>query len=130
VKLLSSLAMGLFITVIILCLSASIRFVNFQSTVTLIIFNVFFISLFFQLNGSLLMKFAMLSVGDVLGFFWNLFFFYFSLAGGSYFGVAFNAFFTIIYPIMNLMWIVPFWSLSLSFLPKLSPQKTAEEVKL
>jgi hypothetical protein len=124
VKILSKLAIGLFITVIILCLSASLRFVDPQSTATLIIFNVFFVSLFFQLNGSLIMKVGILTVGDLLGFFWNYFFHDFSLAGYAYFGVSFNAFFTIIYPILNLMWIVPFWSLSLSFLPKPQSQKT------
>jgi hypothetical protein len=125
VKILSKLSIGLFLTVIFLCLSASFRFVNLQSTVTLIIFNVFFVSLFFQLYGSLSMKVAILSVGNLLGFFWNLFFHDFSLAGYASFGVTFNAFFTILYPILNLMWIVPFWSLSLSFLPKPQSQKTS-----
>jgi hypothetical protein len=113
-----------FVEAIILCIVASFRFVNLQSTVTLIIFNLFFISLFFQLHGSPTLKVGMLTAGNILGLFWNLFFYYFSLAGYEYFGVSFNAFFTLIYPILNLMWIVPFWSLSLSFLPKLQFPKT------
>jgi hypothetical protein len=60
----------------------------------------------------------MLTAGNIVGLFWNLIFYYLSLAGYDYFGVAFNAFYTLIYPILNLMWIVPFWSLSLGFLPK------------
>jgi len=36
-----------------------------------------------------------------------------------YFGKMFDAFYTVIYPFLNLMWIVPFWSLSLSILPRM-----------
>lgn len=68
----------------------------------------------------------MLTAGNLLGLFWNLLFYYLSLAGHEYLGVTFNAIFTMIYPILSLVWIVPFWSLSLSFLPKLPPQKTIE----
>lgn len=125
-KTLNRIVTVLLVETIILCLIASYRFVTIQSTATLIIFNLFFISLFFQLNGSPTIKVAMLTAGNIIGFFWNLFFHYFSIAGFDYFGVAFNAVFTIIYPILNLMWIVPFWSLSLSFLPKLQIPKTTK----
>lgn len=107
-----------FLEAIILCLVASFRLINLQSTATLLIFNALFISLIFQLNGSEFKKVSMLTAGNIVGLFWNLIFYYFSLAGYDYFGVAFNAFYTLIYPILNLMWIVPFWSLSLGFLPK------------
>ncbi len=98
---------------------------NLQPTLTMIIFNVFFLSLFSLLNGSPATKAGMLAAGNVVGVLWNFFFQYLSAAGDTYFGFTFNAFFIIIYPVLNLMWIVPFWSLSLSFLPKLSPQTTA-----
>ncbi len=123
-RLLDSLAVSFFLTVIALCLIASFRFINFQSTLTLLIFNVFFVTLFFQLNGSPTMKTATLAVGNGLGLFWNFLFHDLSVAGSAGFGTVFSAFFTILYPILNLMWIVPFWSLSLSFLPKLAPQTT------
>jgi hypothetical protein len=124
VKTLNLLVSVLSIETIILSLVASFRFVNLQSTVTLIIFDLFFVSLFFQLNGSYAIKSVMLMAGNVLGVFWNMLFYYFSLAGCTYFGVSFNVVFTLLYPILNLMWIVPFWSLSLSFLPKLQFPKT------
>jgi hypothetical protein len=123
-KAIHSLAIVLFVLVIILCLLTSYRHLDIQSTITLIIFNLFFVSLFFQLNGSPILKMSTLAAGNILGLFWNLVFHYISATGSSYFGLAFNVFFAIICPILNLMWIVPFWSLSLSFLPKLSPHRS------
>jgi hypothetical protein len=118
VKTLNRIVSLSFLEAIILCLIASFRLINLQSTVTLLIFNILFVSLIFQLNGSVLKKIFMLTAGNIVGLFLNLIFYYFSLAGYDYFGVIFNAFYTLIYPILNLMWIVPFWSLSLGFLPK------------
>jgi hypothetical protein len=118
VKTLNRIVSLIFLEAIILCLIASFRLINLQSTVTLLIFNILFVSLIFQLNGSVLKKIFMLTAGNIVGLFLNLIFYYFSLAGYDYFGVVFNAFYTLIYPILNLMWIVPFWSLSLGFLPK------------
>jgi hypothetical protein len=118
VKTLDWLVTFFFIEAIILCLTASFRLINFQSTITLVIFDALFISLIFQLNGSVLKKISLLAVGNIVGLFWNLIFYYFYLAGYDHFGLAFTAFYTLIYPILNLMWIVPFWSLSLGFLPK------------
>jgi hypothetical protein len=123
VKILNFLSVSLCVTIIILCFSATYRFVDLQTgTVTviaiLLVFNLFFVSLFFQLNASIIVKFSMLVFGDVLGFFRNLFFHDFSLMGFADFGAGFNAVFAIIYPILNLLWIVPFWSWSLSLLPK------------
>jgi hypothetical protein len=103
----------------VLCLVASFRFINIQSTLTLLLFSFLFISLTFQLNGTLSMKLSMLTLGNFVGFFWNLVFCRFAGVGVSYFGDLFNVFYVIIYPFLNLMWIVPFWSLSLGFLPKM-----------
>ena len=113
---------------IALSLMASFRFINLESTITLLIFNLLFASLIFQLNGTTSRKMCMLAMGNIVGFVWNLVFYYFSSAGAAYFGKAFDAFYTIVYPLLNLMWIVPFWSLSLSFLAK--PQKIGAEAKL
>jgi hypothetical protein len=123
-KAIQSLALVLFVLVIILCFLTSYRRLDLQSTITLLIFNLFFVSLFFQLNGSPTLKMGTLTAGNILGLFWNLVFQYISAAGIAYFGLAFNVFFAIIYPVLNLMWIVPFWSLSLSFLPKLPPDRS------
>ena len=108
-----------FLQLIVLSLMASYRFISFESTITLAIFNFLFASLIFQLNGTTSRKFGLLAAGNFVGLFWNFVFLYFSFAGVTYFGNVFNAFYTIIYPFLNLMWIVPFWALSLSALPRM-----------
>ncbi len=61
----------------------------------------------------------MLAVGTGVGLGWNFVFYYFFLAGAMYFGRVFGIFYTVAYPLLNIMWVVPFWSLSLGFLPKM-----------
>ncbi len=105
------------VEIIALCLIASFRFINLESTITLVIFNFLFATLTFQLNGTKQRKLVLLSAGNIIGLFWNLVFFYFSSAGTLVFEKPFDALYTIIYPLLNLMWVVPFWSLSLGLLP-------------
>jgi hypothetical protein len=99
-------------------LVASLLFLNVQSTVTLCLFNVLFGSIISQLYGSAIRKVALLVAGNFMGFFWNLVFLYFFSAGIQVLGGDFDAAYTIIYPLLNLMWVVPFWAVSLGFLPK------------
>ena len=120
-KILNRAATVFLLMVIFLCLSASFRLINFQTTVTLLIFNVIFFSLIFQLNGSVLNKALVLAIGNIAGLLLNLIFYNFSMVDHEYFGITFNVFYTLIYPFFNLMWIVPFWSLSLGFLPNKQP---------
>jgi hypothetical protein len=107
-KTLDCLSTVLFLEAIVLSLIASLRFINIQSTALLIIFNLLFFTLIFQLNGSLPKKFFVLTLGNIIGFFWNLIFYYFSIAGYDSFGKPFNVFYTLVYPFLNLMWIVPY----------------------
>ena len=123
-KTLSGLAMGLFVEAIILCLIASFRFVNLQSTATLLIFNALFVSLTFQLNGNLNRKLGLLALGNIIGLFWNFIFNSFVIAGVTSFGGIFNNLYTISYPFLNSLWIVSFWSLSLTILH--SPKSVSE----
>jgi len=113
-----SIAIILFLEAIILCIITSFSLINIQSTIILIVFNILFGSLIFQLNGSFHKKIFVLTIGNTVGLLSNLIFYYFSLSGYASFGSVFNVFYTLIFPILNLMWIVPFWSLSLTFLPK------------
>lgn len=62
---------ALFLEVIALCLIASLRFINIESTIALLIFNLLFLSLTFQLNGSLSRKMSMLALGNIIGLAWN-----------------------------------------------------------
>jgi hypothetical protein len=115
----------LFVETIVLCIMGSFRFINNESTIALFIFNAFFISIIFQLNGSLIRKICILTLGNLVGFSWNLLFFHFFDAGVQYFGDEFTTFFTTFYtlafPFLNLTWVVPFWSFSLSFLTNPKP---------
>lgn len=113
--------------IIALCLLVSYRYVNLESTITLLIFNFLFASLIFQLNGTMNRKLGMLAVGNGVGLGWNFVFYYFSLAGTVYFGKVFDGVYTVVYPLLNIMWVVPFWSLSLGFLPKM--QNTNDQVE-
>ncbi len=109
----------LLIEIIVLCLLASFRYINLASTTTLLIFNLLYSSLTFQLNGSAVRKLSLLAAGNVAGLFWNFVFFNFSSTGTAIFGrTYFDAIYTIIFPILNLLWVIPFWSLSIGYLPK------------
>jgi hypothetical protein len=104
---------------LVLCLFASFRFLDVQSTITLLLFSFLFSSLTFQLNGSFTLKLCLLTGGNFIGLFWNLIFYHFANAGTDLFGESFKTFYVLIYPFLNLMWIVPFWSFSLGLLPKM-----------
>jgi hypothetical protein len=121
------LVLVLFSEVIALCLIMSFRFVNIETVIILLIFNFLFTSLIFQLNGTLNRKLGMLALGNIIGLFWNFIFHSFNVVGMAYFGEIFGAFYTIFYPLLNLMWIVSFWSLSLAALPNF--QNMHEEAK-
>ncbi len=114
VHLLINILLALLVTV---CLVLAYRHLNIESCITLTIFNFFFISIFYQLNGSLTRKAVILACGNVFGLVWNYVFQNVSHTGSIIFGISFNVFFSVVYPLLTLTWIVPFWSLSLSNLP-------------
>ena len=115
-----------FLSMVAVSLLACFRFVNTNSTVLLAIFDLFFLALFFQLNGSSTLKVGLLTTGTIIGLVWNAIFQQFSTTAFAHFGVAANTVFTVIYPLLNLMWIVPFCSLSLSILPRLEVHSVGE----
>jgi hypothetical protein len=122
----SHLVLGLFLETIVLCLITSFRFISIESTATLLIFNLLFLSLTFHLNGALSIKLGMLALGNITGLFWYFVLHHFAIAGAAFFGEPFNVFYAVSYPFLNFMWIVAFWSLSLTFFPK--PKSKAAEV--
>ncbi|MCW3995052.1 MAG: hypothetical protein NWE98_02740 [Candidatus Bathyarchaeota archaeon] len=113
---LSSLLKGFFVVVIVLSILSSYRFVNLESTVVLIVFNLLFIGLAFQLSGKATAKIGLLALGNLIGFLWNFIFHTFADAGVKCLGATFNEFYILVYPFLNALWIVSFWSLSLTFL--------------
>jgi hypothetical protein len=123
-KLGNSLVSVLSLEAIALCLIASFRFINIESTIMLLIFNFLFASLTFQLNGTLSRKLGMLILGNIIGLSWNFIFYFFEITGTIQFGKTFDAFYTLFNPLLNLMWIVSFWSLCLAALPNIRNLKT------
>ena len=121
------LVTGLFLEAIVLCLLLSFSLINLATTIVLLIFNLFFLSITIHLNGTTNKKLGVLALGNITGLLWNLVLQYFDIAGAAFFGETFNIFFTIAYPFLNFMWIVSFWSLSLTVLPK--PANVQPEVK-
>jgi hypothetical protein len=103
------------------CLIASYRFINFESTAIMMIFNLFYISIIFQLKGSNKKKLSLLALGNFVGLFWNLVFFHFFSVGTLLFGHSFQIFYVMIYPFLNLAWIVTIWALSLVSLSRKEP---------
>jgi hypothetical protein len=116
----SRLVLGLFVETIALCLITTFRFINIESTAMLLVFNLLFFSLTFQLNGALNIKMGMLALGNIIGLLWNVVLYYFAASGVAFFGEPFNVLYAVSYPFLNFMWIVSFWSLSLAVFPKLN----------
>ena len=113
----------LLLEAIILCLIASYFLINiyrssieYQSTAILVIFNVLFVSVMFYLEGSLNRKLALLTLGNVLGLCWNVTFNYLDFAGTISFGEGFNNLCGFFFPFLSSLWIISFWSLSLTIL--------------
>jgi hypothetical protein len=114
----------LFLELIFFSLTASLLLINVETTILLLIFNSLFVSLVFQLNGTFTRKLGLLAAGNALGLFCNFIFISFSIVGVEYFGQVFNVFYALSYPILNTLWMVTFWSLSLTALPKPANVKT------
>ncbi len=98
------------------CLLFYFANINSESTVVLTVFNFLFVSLIFPLTGTLKRKLCMLAVGNFIGLVWNHIFFLFVTVAVSNFGDLFEVLYLILNPFLNLIWIVSFWSLSLTFL--------------
>jgi hypothetical protein len=90
-------------------------------------FNFFFVSLTFPLNGTLQRKIGMLLIGNVICLFWTHLFSLFAATVCSRFGGLYNALFIILNPFLNLVWIVSFWSLSLTVLTNSKKRKSRTE---
>jgi len=116
--------LGLSIEAITLCLILSFTLINIAATITLSIFNLFFLSITIHLNGKLNKKIGILAVGNITGLLWNFVLHYFAIAGNTFFGNPFNLAYTVAYPFLNFLWVVAFWSLSLTVFPKPASNQT------
>jgi hypothetical protein len=121
VKTLNRILSILLVEAIVLCFIASYFLIykfypaaQIQSTATLVIFNIIFVSLFFHMNGTLNLKLSLLAVGNFTGLCWNFIFNSFNIAGTSIYGETFNRLCMVFFPFLSSLWIVSFWSLSLT----------------
>ena len=119
IKFRSALVASIFTVVTVLFFLASCLYLlNLETAAILFVFNFLFVSFLFGLNGTLTRKLVLLVLGNLMGLVWN-----YSLAiianFGYYFGDVFIICFRVFFPLLNSIWIVSFWSLSLSVLPRL-----------
>lgn len=94
----------------------SFYLVNNEAALMLIVFDFLFVSLVFPLDGSFVKKIALLLIGNVIGLLWNNVFSSFSYVAACYFGEFLNVLYIILNPLLNFVWVVSFWSISLSVL--------------
>jgi hypothetical protein len=104
---------GIIVTYVIIL---SFYLVNSEAAFMLIVFDFLFVSLVFPLDGSFVKKIALLLIGNVIGLLWNSVFSSFSYVAACYFGESLNVLYIILNPLLNLIWVVSFWSISLSVL--------------
>jgi hypothetical protein len=117
-KIKNCLSCILFIQIIALSVYASILHIDPKSTAILLIFNFIFITLTWRLKGEACRKIGLLAVGNLLGLLWNYVFYTFAVESAVLFGDGFSKLYLIFYPFLSSLWIVTFWSLSLTVLPK------------
>jgi hypothetical protein len=94
----------------------SLSYIDYQSTLMIIIFNFLFVTINFPLKGTLAAKILMLLLGNAVGLAWNYTFSLLAQAAVAQFGQFFNTLYMLANPFANLVWIVSFWSLSLTTL--------------
>jgi hypothetical protein len=115
-----------FLEVLTLCSVTSFLLINAESAIVLFIFDFLFVSFVFQLTRKLSVKLGLLALGNVVGLFCNFVFYSLNVVGVKYLGEVFSVFYAISFPILNVSWMVTFWSLSLASLPKPTNGKTGD----
>jgi len=114
------LACGFLVGVLSILLIWNTSGIGRQSAVVLTIFNFFFVITTFALDGSLLIKLSMLLVGNVTFLMLNRILSYFL---DSAVGAQSSILTVFLSSLVNLVWIVSFWSLSLTILSKSKKSK-------
>jgi hypothetical protein len=117
------LIFGFSVGAIVSYMLLSSSFVSSESVYMLIIFNFLFVSLTFPLDGTLTRKLSMLLIGNIIGLFWNYLFSLLAYTVAYYLGEFFNILYIILSPLVNFIWIVSFWSISLTALTNSKDKK-------
>lgn len=87
-----------------------------ETLVTLVLFNFLFSSLIFPLDGAITKKVFIHVIGNVMGLVWNYLFYLFAYAAADTLGNLFSIPYIILSPFLNLVWVVSFWAVSLTWL--------------
>jgi hypothetical protein len=112
------MSVGVGTTAIILLIYLSLHHIlNEYALISISIFNFLFIFLLFPLEGALFQKIYLLVAGNIVGLVWYFIKSSFGAASVFYLGTnALKIITVVIGPIIDLVWVVSVWSLSLSVL--------------
>jgi hypothetical protein len=89
---------------------------DISALVSIIFFNFLFVFLLFPLEGPLLRKVVLLIVGNIVGILWYIIQLSFTDAFSFLNTETFKIMFLVAKPLIDFVWIVAVWSLSLSML--------------
>jgi len=90
--------------------------ITWETAQTLFTFNILFLLILMPLGGSWARKVAIHLLGNILSFIWSTFFYLFVHSIAGQMDGMFNALYVILSPLLNVLWVVAFWSTSLTFL--------------
>ncbi len=103
--------------VIIIAAFQLVPLLSLSAQIAIILFNLLFVFLLFPLEGPLLRKVGLLFAGNVVGALWYLIRAAFQEASVLFLSIyAFKIIAVVLSPIIDFIWIVSLWSLSLSVL--------------
>jgi len=98
---------------------------QYSGLLSTVIFSLLFVFLTFPLRGPLWRKILWLSLGNVVGFAWSLLRLSIGALVAYHFGYeAFSVASFLTGPVVDFLWIVPVWSLGLSFLISAEQKKS------
>lgn len=121
------LTSGVLAGIIVSCMLSIFVHAGTEPTSMLIIFNILYVFLTFPLDGELTKKLCMLLIGNVICLLWNNLFLLFAVAAAEYFEGSFEALYIILNPFLNLIWVVSFWSISLTILGDSKNKKSEQK---
>lgn len=117
------LLLGLLMGAVAFCVFLLFPYASMESAVMLATFNLLYVFFVFPLRGKLMKKAFMLIAGNGIGFAWNSALLVAASSMAEVLGDVFNTFYLMLSPFLNLIWIVSYWSLSLTFLSEPSGKK-------
>ncbi|MEM3565649.1 MAG: hypothetical protein QXK18_02085 [Candidatus Bathyarchaeia archaeon] len=97
--------------------------ITWETAQTLFTYNLLFLLILVPLKGSWARKVAIYLLGNILSLIWSILFYLFahSIVGQS--DGIFNALYVILSPLLNALWVIAFWSTSLTFLAEKEERK-------